>query len=160
MDFTKWVMTESESKKCDSQKGLKVVRDDTEDLNTNTEVAESLNKQLGSKDFGVWYTEDIPKAGPHLDRKDRNQKKYEAFVTGYLYFYDTWVNKDENKHDIYFKWREHQVTVFISPKASAVLKPIHYSVDLEPELKQSYIADAATAASDPPPPPTIPPPPM
>jgi hypothetical protein len=148
------IMTESDRRHFPSGQGIKVVKDDIEKLNDDYEIKGRLGKELGG-DFSVWYSETVS------TKNQRNKVRYESFVDGYLYFYDIQLRGGTVDHSIYFKWRGDQVTVFLSPPAVLVSSPVHYSLDIEPEMAtmDPLIADAA-AASDPPPPPSMPPPPL
>jgi hypothetical protein len=148
------IMTRSERQRFRSGQGIKVVNDDIEKLEEDSEVKRRLGQELGG-DFSVWYTETVS------IKNLRNKVRYESFVNGYLYFYDIQVRHGLMDHSVYFKWRQDQVTVFLSPPAVLVTSPVHYSFDINPDMAtmDPLIVDAATA-SDPPPPPSMPPPPL
>ncbi|HEV8284479.1 MAG TPA: hypothetical protein VGQ09_09220 [Chitinophagaceae bacterium] len=111
--------------------------------------------------YNVWVRRKFKK---NLEPEAR--ERYENFVSGYLYYYDTEVRNNWIDHTIYFEWEKNKVTIYISPPAinKNNYKPfIQESMSSSPflyeESMESPPADDESGATSDPPPPTGPPPP-
>lgn len=90
---------------------------------------------------GVWTDHKL-----HKEMSPAERDRYEWFVAGFLYYYDTELRNNAVDHQIYFEWSTNKVTIHMSPPP---LQALHD--------KLSSSANGGT--TDPPKPPQPPPPP-
>ncbi len=79
---------------------------------------DGLEAELLSKGYSVWETHQLNRRF-----RKRAQRKYEAFVGGFLCFYEL----DHEERKIYFEWcdkaQKNYVRIFINPPASFLPDP-------------------------------------
>lgn len=160
----KWAKTETELsqiRKRLKERGIKT------ELKYYEELAGTLSlNSLYEKGFSEWLViKKLPEGYEHT------RAKYEAFVGGYLYFFEKHVSKiPKDNRVLYFDWgkinKESELTIFLNP----VYNKFMIANDREngngkynheqngKNLVKAIVAPPPSGETDPPPPPPPPPP--
>jgi hypothetical protein len=168
----KWAKTKAELEKIRNKLKERGFTNFENEINANYQelTAEPTLCGLHEKNFSEWLViKKLPKG------YENARARYEAFVGGYLYFFEKHVSKiRKDNRLLYFDWgkinKEAELTIFLNPLYNKFVIADKSGSDSESgngkyspnqnsgELQKAIVAPSPSESTDPPPPPPPPPP--